>query len=58
MSVEHYMKIETNATVSKYVLLLYIYLRACREQVLFLAASVCLSTQNLENYWTEIDVTW
>jgi len=22
-----------------------------------LAASVCLSTQNLENYWSEIDVT-
>jgi len=28
------------------------------EQVLFLAASVCLATQNLENYWSEIDVTW
>jgi len=36
----------------------------CCEQVLFLAASVCvslflwLSAQNLENCWPKIDVTW
>jgi len=41
------------------------YLRAsyiCCEQVLFLPASVCksvcLSAKNIENYWSEIDVTW
>jgi len=34
----------------------------CGEQVLFLAASVCLCvclfSENLENPWSEIDVTW
>jgi len=35
-----------------------LYLRACCEQVLFSAASVCLSTRDLENYLTETDVTW
>jgi len=38
------------------------YLRACCEQILFLVTpaclSVCLSTQNLKNYSSEIDVTW
>jgi len=38
------------------------YLHEFCEQVMFLAASVCLSVrlsaQILENYWSEIDVTW
>jgi len=29
----------------------------CYEQVMFLPR-VCLSAENLENYWSEIDVTW
>jgi len=39
------------------------HLRACCEQVLFLAASVCLCVSRSvctksQNHWSEIDVTW
>jgi len=42
-------------TPSIIVIVVY-YLHACCEQVLL--CGICLFAQNLENYWSEIDVTW
>jgi len=37
---------------------MYLPARMLQAGTVFGGTSVCLSAQTLENYWSEIDVTW